>query len=584
MKPSKAQSRKSGRTAAKPGAPVVEKRKAAYWPYGLGFAIALAAAFEVYGPSLNGPFLFDDQYLPFNQPGFLFDSLRAWTAGVRPLLMLTYWVNYQLSGLQTFSYHAFNVLFHAVVSVLVFFVVRKILEFAQTERARRDVLAAFAAALFLLHPANSESVGYVASRSEDLSVLFFLGAFALFLYRRSAEITWTRAALVLVVFGAAVLSKEHTVVFPGLLLLTDYFWNPPFSFAGIRRNWKLYLPVTIAAMLAAAGLVRLLRNAPSAGFRVKDFKWYQYFFTECRAFWLYIRLFLFPAGLRIDYDYPVSHTILEHGAVVGLIAILLAAGAAFYYRRRYPLASYGFFAFVLLMSPTSSFVPIADPVAERRLYLSMIGLLLIMTEFLRRVDVRQSKWMAALAGVLLIAGIATYNRNFVWSDKVALWEDTVAKSPGKSRVEFHLAQAYYERGECDKALPHYERSAALNSTDYTLFIDWGLAYDCLNQPEQALAKFKRAASMKATAHVYSQIGMIYGKQGKNSEALDALATAATLNPGFDMIYVYRGGVRLSQGNPTAAIEDFRYALALNPRNERARQALAMTEAQLAKHP
>jgi Flp pilus assembly protein TadD len=51
-----------------------------------------------------------------------------------------------------------------------------------------------------------------------------------------------------------------------------------------------------------------------------------------------------------------------------------------------------------------------------------------------------------------------------------------------------------------------------------------------------------------------------------------------------MIYVYRGGVEISQGNPTAAIQDFRHALALNPRNQRAQQALAMTEAQLAKHP
>jgi tetratricopeptide (TPR) repeat protein len=75
--------------------------------------------------------------------------------------------------------------------------------------------------------------------------------------------------------------------------------------------------------------------------------------------------------------------------------------------------------------------------------------------------------------------------------------------------------------------------------------------------------------------------MIYGKQGKNAEALDALATAEKLDPNFDMTYVYRGGVRLSQGNPTAAIADFRYALALNPRNQRAQQALAMTEAQLA---
>ena len=579
MKASKEPSRKSGRAAARPAVAAVEKRRAALWPYGLGFAIALAVAFEVYEPALNGPFLFDDQYLPFRLPNFPFDSLRAWISGVRPLLMFTYWINYQLSNDHTFWYHAFNVLFHVMDSALMFFVVRKILEWAQVDVVRRDVLAVFAGALFLLHPVNSESVGYVASRSESLSALFFLGAFALFLYRRTVEITWTRTALVLLVFAAAVLSKEHTVILPALLLLTDYFWNPPFSLTGIRRNWRLYLPVTIGGLLATLYVARLLRGATSAGFNMKEFTWYQYFFTECRAFWLYIRLFLFPAGLRIDYDYPISRTIFEHGAVVGLAAIVLAAGAAFYFRRRYPLAAYGFFAYVVLMAPTSSFVPIADPVAERRLYLSMVGLLLIVTEFLRCVDVRQPRWMAALAGVLLIAGMATYNRNFVWSDKVALWEDTAAKSPGKYRVEFQLAQAYYERGACDKALPYYERSAALNSNDYRLFIDWGLAYDCLNQPEQAVTKFKLAASMKATAHVYSQIGMVYGKQGKNAEALDALATAEKIDPSFDMTYVYRAGVRISQGNAAAAVEDFRHALALNPRNQTARQALASIEAQ-----
>ena len=52
--------------------------------------------------------------------------------------------------------------------------------------------------------------------------------------------------------------------------------------------------------------------------------------------------------------------------------------------KEYPLASYGFFAFLILMAPTSSFVPIKDPFVERRLYLPMFGLLLIAIEFIRR--------------------------------------------------------------------------------------------------------------------------------------------------------------------------------------------------------
>jgi tetratricopeptide (TPR) repeat protein len=574
------------KTSGKATVTIAEKRPGARWPYLLGMFLTLALAFQVYGPSLYGPFLFDDEHLSFNVPNFPVDSLRAWMAGVRPVLMFSYWANYQISGFDTLSYHVFNVVFHAANSVLVFFIARKILEFADVEltgdRSRRNLLAAFAGALFLLHPVNAESVGYVASRSENLSVLFFFGAFALFLYRRSAEIAWARAALVLVLFGAAALTKEHTIVLPALLLLTDYFWNPPFSFSGIRRNGRLYLPIAIGAILVGAYLVRLLRGAPSAGFAIKDLNWYQYFFTECRAFWVYIRLFLFPVGLRIDYDFPISHTLVDHGAAVGLVAILAAAGAAFYFRRRYPLAAFGFFAFVILMAPTSSFVPIKDPVAEHRLYLSMIGLLFIVLEFLRRVDVRRTKGMAAVLGaVLIVAAIATERRNAVWSDPVLLWEDTVAKSPRVFRDQFQLAEAYRERGECAKALPHYARGAQLDPADDTLFIDWGLAYDCVDQPDQALAKLRQAAAMKPTGHVYSQIGMVYGKRGQNAEAIEALRTSIKLDPGFDVTYVYLGGVHGNMGDYRAAIADFQQALAINPHNETAAQALASAEAALA---
>ncbi len=565
-----------------------EPRRAMLWPYFLGVFLSLVAAFWVYGPALNGPFIWDDRYLPFGVSNFPVDSMMAWLKGVRPVLMWTYWVNYRLSEFQPYSYHAFNVVFHTMNSVLLFFIVRKILELAEVDRARRDVLAGFAGALFLLHPVNTEAVSYVAQRAEDLSVLLFFGAFALFLYRRAPEMTWIRSAVVLILFGLAVMVKEHTIALPALLLLTDYFWNPRFSISGIRRNWRLYVPVVGGIILVAVYLAKVMRGAGNAGFGLKDFTWYQYFFTQCRAFWVYIRLFLLPVGLRVDYDFPISRTILDHGSLVGLVAILAAVGAAFYFRRRYPLAAYGLFAFIILMAPTSSFLPIKDPIAERRLYLSMMGLLFIVLEFLRRVDVKQFKWMAALGGVLLVAAFGTYQRCIVWSDPVILWEDTVAKSPMLARDEFQLAEAYREEGQCAKALPHYQRTEQLESTgkhsDWydTLFLDWGLAYgDCLNQPAEALAKYKQALAIKPTAIAYSQIGMTYGKQGRNAEALEVLRQALKLDRNFDPTYLYLGGVYQNMGDLATAAANFKRALAINPQNEAAAQSLANVEAALA---
>lgn len=545
------------------------------WPFGLAFLLSLAAGFTVYGPAMEGAFVFDDFYLPFNIPYFPVDSLRAWVTGVRPILMFSYFANYKMSGLHTFWWHAFNVIFHAINSTLLFLIVRKVLELAGIERRKGWLLAGFAGALFLLHPLQTESVAYIASRSETLSVLFFFGAFAVFLYRRSAEISWRRTAAVLVLFGAAILTKEHTAVLVALLLLTDYFWNPGFSVAGIRRNWRLYSTLGLAAAAGVATVLKLIGADPSAGFAIKDFTWYQYFFTQCRAFWIYIRLFLFPVGQNVDYDVAISRTILDHGAVFGLVAILIAAAAAFYFRRRYPLAAYGFFAFVILMAPTSSFMPIKDPLVERRLYLSMIGLLFIIVDFLDRLKVRRKSLAWSLAAVLAIAAVLTYQRSYVFTGPVALWEDAVAGSPRKARPQFQLAVAYFQTGRCDKAVERYPTAQQLAPKDETLLIDWALAYDCLHQPDEALEKLKQAAALKRTAHVYSQMGMIYGKQGKRAEALQALDAAQKLDPNFEMTYVYRGNVRQQAGDVAGAVEQYRQALAVNPANQPARQALAL---------
>jgi protein O-mannosyl-transferase len=577
MKSKKKDNRKTAHAVAVPPVSQAGPRR---WPYMLAAFLALAAVFEAYQPALYGPFVFDDNFLPFRLPRFAVHSLRPWLVGVRPLLMFSYWVNFELSGAETFSYHAFNVLFHAMNAVLIFLIVRKILEWTGVEKERLDILAGFAGGLFLLHPVQAESVAYIASRSEDLSGLFFFGAYAVFLYRRSTEISWMRAAAVLLLFGAAAVTKEHTATLPALLILTDYFWNPGFSFTGLRRNWRLYAPMIVAGALAGLFVMRTLRGATSAGFAVKLFTWYEYLFTQFRAIWVYVRLFLLPVGQSIDYDFAVSHTLMEHGAWLGLTALLAGACAAFYFRRKYPLAAFGYFVFLLLLAPTSSFIPIRDPVAERRLYLPMIGLLLITFEFLRRWKAQRTTALVVMGSVLAVSAVITYRRSSVWSSAVALWEDTVEKAPRNARAHFQLAHAYFLERACDKAAAHYAIAAQIEKPNDMLLVDWALAYDCLNQPEEALTHLRQAAALHPDAHVYSQIGMVYGKQGKNAEALEALDIAVRLNPRFEMSYIYRGGVHLALNDPAGAAADFRRALAINPANQSARDALAMAEGQM----
>jgi tetratricopeptide (TPR) repeat protein len=549
------------------------------WLYWAAAAAALLVVFWAYGPALHGPFLFDDTVLPFALPGFA-EPLRNWIRGPRPVLMTSYWVNATLSRDDPFSYHVVNVLAHCLTSGFIFLIARRLLEWAGTGRPKRDLLAGFAGALFLLHPAQTEAVAYLAGRSESLSVMFVFAAFTLFLYRRQQAASWGLTAAVLALFGLALLSKEHTVVLPALLLLTDYWWNPGFSLRGIGANRKLYLAIAAAALGGVAYFWGLITKATTAGFGLKDFTWYQYFFTQCRALFVYIGMFLLPANLTADWDFPVSKTILDRGAIVGLIALVALAVAAWIYRRKFPLASYGFFVYLLLMAPTSSILPIQDTIAERRLYFSMLGLILIVLEFLRRLRVDRKALATACAAVVLIEAAVTHARAAVWSSPVALWEDTVQKSPNKSRGHFQLGLAYFDVQRYDRSIAEYQRAAALKLPTYDLYIDWALALNKAGRNEEALQKLHAAARIDRSAHVYSQIAMVYGTMQRYAEGLAALDEGQKIDANYPWIYIYRGKIHVRTNQLAEAVADYNHALQLDPRNAEAISDLGFVQKML----
>src|SRR5689334_10546561 len=144
------------------------------------FAGALVLALTLYWSSIKGPFLFDDIGLSFYQPTFPHESLTAWLRGVRPLLFLTYWLSYQISGRETWSYHLIGIVIHAINSSLAFVLFRRILTLNAVEHRRALVCALIGATIFLVHPLQTEAVAYIAGRSELVCGLFSLAALVVF--------------------------------------------------------------------------------------------------------------------------------------------------------------------------------------------------------------------------------------------------------------------------------------------------------------------------------------------------------------------------------------------------------------------
>ena len=538
-----------------------------WWPWVAALA-ALLVVLEIYSPALHGPFVLDDRTLPFMAPDMEGTPLSGWISFVRPLLIFTFWLNYQSGGIDPFGYHLVNVFLHFVTSVVVAGIAARLLTWANVEGRKQQVLAVLAGALFLLHPAQTEAVAYVASRSDTLSVLFFYSGLAVFLYRGEESMTWLRAVAAMALFGAAVMTKEHTAVFPIIVVLADYFWNR----GGIRKNAFFYALVAIGGVAGAFLVVRVLQGAVTAGLKTPGLTPVTYFFTECRVVWRYVLLFFVPAGQNVDPDIAISHTLFEHGAIFGLLAMVAVLVAAWIFRQRWPLASFGAILFVILVAPTSSFVPILDPEAERRMYLPFLGLILVALELLRNLKLQQLIGVGAAICALLC--VLTYNRNEVWGDPVALWSDAAAKSPNKLRPRFQLAYAYYDMGRCQEAANNYEAASKLAPLRFDLLMDWGLSLDCAGREKEALDVLKQATAYENTAHVHATIGMVYAKSGQKDDALKELALAERYDPNFEMTYVYRGGVYELGGDKATALREYQHALSINPSNSAAREAMA----------
>ena len=88
---------------------------------------------------------------------------------------------------------------------------------------------------------------------------------------------------------------------------------------------------------------------------------------------------------------------------------------------------------------------------------------------------------------------------------------------------------------------------------------------------------RQAAALEPTAQVYTEIARAYIGGKRWPEALDALAQAEKLNPGYYMIYDNRGGIRASLGDLAGAAADYQRSLDLNPSNDHARQMLAIVQ-------
>jgi tetratricopeptide (TPR) repeat protein len=234
-----------------------------------------------------------------------------------------------------------------------------------------------------------------------------------------------------------------------------------------------------------------------------------------------------------------------------------------------------------MLAPTSSFVPIHDAMAERRMYMPIAGLALALLGTVGSLRLRlNSKSLIALGtAILLVLGALSFRRSEVWASDFTLWQDVIAKSPGNVRAHMGLAGAMMLKGECAGAAREYRIVFDREGMNEINARNLAEAYRCNKQFDEALSILRALVAVKPVAEAYDRIGYIEAVRGHANESLAAFESALRADPNNATAYAYRGAARMALKDPAHAREDFQHALALDPDNDVAAIGMANLQKQ-----
>jgi tetratricopeptide (TPR) repeat protein len=82
--------------------------------------------------------------------------------------------------------------------------------------------------------------------------------------------------------------------------------------------------------------------------------------------------------------------------------------------------------------------------------------------------------LAFVAVLIVLLGILSFERNFIWDTKLSLWTDVAAKSPLKSRAHNNLGNCYALLGRLFEAIEEYKIALSLNKKNIEAYYNLGM--------------------------------------------------------------------------------------------------------------
>jgi len=499
--------------------------------------ILLLAASAVFGASVAGSFHLDDYSL------FSRDLWRP--LEMRSLTYVTFWINEQLGGHNPIGYHAVNFALHLAAVALLFQALQRLIP---------RPAAFLSAAIFAVHPFVAEPVNYIFERSTILATIFCLAALLAWTRFLTVAAQYSKpsrdrkgAVWVTVWFAAALLCKEECVAFPLFLLLLNLARQGPMGLRPTDRNREYserrgrppscpvksaggqvrdlpHVARAIGVMLAmslAAGARVFVAGSAMRGSGVATQAGISapaYLLTQGTVILRYLRMLVIPWGFTVDPDIPLATGTLAFLAWAVVIGLAWAASRRFSRLRE----GFWFLGGLVLLLPSSSIFPAADLAADRRMYLPLIALSVVLGLALSTVQPRA----VAVAAIAILA-VLSFVRTQVWRTEESLWTDAAAKAPRKVRPKIQLARAMGGA----RGLAILEQANSIAPDDPRIASEQGSIAISMSNPQQALADFGRALALEpGSAMAHNNRGVALVMLGQKEAARSDFERALSIDP------------------------------------------------------
>jgi Tfp pilus assembly protein PilF len=547
-----------------------------------------AAIAIVYWNSFQGAFILDD-HVSIRQNATI---RNLWPLSVplspppntsvsgRPILNLSFALNYSISGVSVWSYHLVNMIVHIIASLLLYGIIRRTLLTPLLKKHyqnKAEFLAMICALIWAVHPIQTESVTYIVQRSESLAGLFYLAALYCTIRGSGSKNShlWYGAAVFCCALGMG--TKEWVATAPVTILVYDYFFLSGSLKKALRDRLFLYIGLGCAWLIlpiAAFG-----SRSGSTGFGIPGYGPLSYGLTQLGVVTHYLRLCFWPNPLVIDYLWFIEKnpaSIILPGILLGTLLVL--TGMAVFHKS--PLGFLGIW-FFLILAPTSSIMPIPTEIAaERRMYLPLAAVI-VLTVF-SIYHFREKFWSARPfltplkkpSGVIIailcltVLGFLTVLRNRNYHDPETMWKLVIKERPRNCRAYSHLGLYYIEHGRKEEAIWQFEKALENRHESVDIAELHSNLANLLAEKErydEALNHFEKAISIDpASVKIMIDYGITLARQNQLKKAEKVFRDALSLQPDNGIIHYNLANTLEMQGNPDAALREYEKALKLLP--------------------